>query len=106
MTAAVAAYLMNPAEDVIVFGDELAEGMWVLPEAASHRRPYGSDEDSRIRSQRFRQVTRLSHRPASGLNPPQAVFVGEWIDGYQEVHSYAVSHGWLVKKDSTESGNR
>lgn len=97
MSATVAAYLMNPAEDVIVFGDELAEGMWVLP-ATLPRRPYGDDEDSRIRSQRFRRVTRLRRVPAAGANQEQAVFVGEWIDGYQEIHSYAVTHGWITKK--------
>jgi hypothetical protein len=98
MSTAVAAYLMNPAEDVIVFGDELAEGMWVLPEAAWVRSGRGDGEDSAIRAQRFRKVTRLRITPAAGATPAQTVFVGEWIDGYQEVHSYAVIHGWIVKK--------
>jgi len=98
MNAAVATYLMNPAEDVICFGDELAEGMWVLPESASARRGKGGGEDALIRAERFRKVTRLRRVPAIGATPAQTVFVGEWIDGYQEIHSFAVSHGWLVKK--------
>jgi hypothetical protein len=97
MSTDVASYLMSPAEDVICFGDELAEGMWVLPESA-WARSRGTGEDAAIRAQRFRKVTRLRRIPAMGAAPEQTVFVGEWIDGYQEIHSFAVSHGWLVKK--------
>jgi len=98
MSTDVATYLMNPAEDVIAFGDELAEGMWVLPESPAARPGGRTGEDAAIRAQRFRKITRLRRIPAMGATPEQTVFVGEWIDGYQEVHSFAVSHGWLVKK--------
>jgi hypothetical protein len=93
--AQIEVYRMNPQTDRIVFSDELTEGMWVLAEWPPIRSPHGSDEDSRIRAQRFRQVTRLRRSPASKT----LTFVGEWVDGYQEVHQYAESYGWLVRKD-------
>lgn len=100
MSTDVAAYLMNPAEDVILFGDELAEGMWVLPESPWARSGRsGCGEDAALRAERFRKVTRLRRTPAAGDCPAQTVFVGEWIDGYQEIHSFAVSHGWIVKRE-------
>lgn len=93
-------YRMNPAEDRIVFGDELAEGMWVLAEDFVLREPHHDDEDSRIRRERFRRVTRLRHEP--GAHGPLVIFVAEWVDGYQEVHSYSQQYAWLVKKDEPE----
>jgi hypothetical protein len=95
----VTEYRMNPAEDMIVFGDELEDGMWVLTESTMARQPHGYDEDSQIRRQRFRRVTRLRREPGYASAPDKVVFVGEWVDGYQEVHAYAVTFGWLVKKD-------
>jgi hypothetical protein len=95
----VASYRMNPAEDVVIFGDELAEGMLVLPEDALLRSgAYGSEED-RLRRQRFRKVTRLRVTPRYGMDDLTA-FIGEWIDGYQERQAYAASFAWIVKKDS------
>lgn len=99
---AVARYRMNPAEDRIVFGDELEEGMWVLTDDWSMRQPHGYDEDSKLRQQRFRKVTRLRRVPGGASAPDKTVFVGEWVDGYAEVHSYAVTFGWIVKKNPTE----
>jgi hypothetical protein len=93
-TTTVAAYVMNPAEDVILFGDELANGMWVLADDCGARPPYGVTEDERLHSQRFRRVTRL--RREGEL----VTFVGEWLDGYQAVHQAGTSSGWIVKKDS------
>jgi hypothetical protein len=87
-------YRMNPAEDTLIYGDELKEGMWVLP--SSERIPSGRDEDSRLRAQRFRRVVRL-RRARPGGNELVA-FVGVWVDGYQQEHTYAVSHAWIVKK--------
>src|SRR5260370_3901705 len=55
----VATYVMNPAEDVVLFGDELANGMWVLADDCGARPPYGPTEDERLRSQRFRRATPL-----------------------------------------------
>ena len=98
MSTEVASYLMNPGEDVIVFGDELAEGMLVVPERADCRSQDSGSEDARLRGERFRRVTRLRILPPCGDTPEQTVFVGEWVDGYQEVHSYAESFGWIVKK--------
>ena len=95
-------YRMNPAEDRIIFGDELADGMWVLCEDWILRTPHGDTEDERIRQQRFRRVTRLRRRP--GSHGSIVAFVGAWIDGYQEIHSYAESYGWLVKKDAAATG--
>jgi hypothetical protein len=95
----VARYLMNPAEDVILFGDELAEGMQVLPEDASMRH---SSDDS-LRAQRFMKVTRLRRLPGNGTMPDRIGFIGEWVDGYQEATSgsgIAISYAWIVKKDS------
>lgn len=99
----VTVYRMNPAEDTILFGDELRDGMWVLADTPAMRRPYGYDDDSRLRSQRFRCVTRLRREPGSDGGPERTVFVAEWVDGYQEVHSYAVTYGWLVKKKDLEA---
>jgi hypothetical protein len=98
MNQVVSVYRMNPVEDEIRFGDEIAEGMWVLCEDPSLRSPHGSGEDDKIRAQRFRRVTRLRRQAAIGGTPAQVVFVGEWVDGYQEVHRYAETFGWLVKK--------
>jgi hypothetical protein len=96
----ISVYRMNPAEDRIVFGDELAEGMWVLNEDPLMRTPGGRGEDTQIRQQRFRRITRLrrNDRPADG-GPPTLAFVGEWIDGYQEVHNHANGAAWIAKKD-------
>lgn len=99
MTTTVASYEMNPTEDVVIFGDQLAEGMWVIPEA-SYMRSRGSGEDARLRGERFRQVTQLRHLPGQGNIPEQTAFIGVWVDGYQEIHSMAVTWGWIVKKDS------
>jgi hypothetical protein len=101
MNETVAAYRMNPAEDEIRFGDELTEGMWVLPEDISLRPGVEASEDERIRGQRFRRVTRLRRESGYGAAPEKIVFVGEWVDGYQEIHTYAVTFGWLVKKDAS-----
>ena len=96
----VTEYRMSPAEDKILFGDELEDGMWVLTEDTTARQPHRYDEDSQIRRQRFRRVTRLRRAPGYAGAPDKITFVGEWVDGYQEVHSYAVTFGWLVKKDA------
>lgn len=93
----VASYAMNPAEDTVIFGDELAEDMWVIPEMTLVRSSGGS-EDDRLRGERFRRVTKLRIQPARGETPALTVFIGEWVDGYQAVHSFAVTHGWIVKK--------
>lgn len=42
-------YRMNPAEDRLVYGDELTEGMWALPDNPEMRRPRGDDEDAWLR---------------------------------------------------------
>lgn len=96
MNGTADAYRMNPAEDALIYGDKLEEGMWVLP--SSERIPRGDDEDSRLRAQRFRRVTRL-HREGGGPGmPDRVVFIGEWVDGYSQEHRYGVSHTWIVKK--------
>jgi len=94
----VAQYVMNPAEDEIRFGDELAEGMLILPEDPSARYQ-GVNQDDQLRGQRFRRITRI--RPGHGgtlSSPPTVVIVAEWVDGYQEGWSGAVTCTWLVKK--------
>lgn len=97
MNDTVDVYRMNPAEDVIITGDQLEEGMWVIAADASMRRPYGGSEDDKIRAQRFRRVTRLRRHTMEGQ--PVVSFVGEWIDGYAEMHpKLNESHAWLVKK--------
>jgi hypothetical protein len=100
----VAQYKMNPAEDVILFGDEITDGMWVLPEFAPMRHRGTDDEDAAIRAQRFRRVTRLRRFPASGSLPPQIRFVAEWVDGYAEVYSGSIENGWIVKRESMPGG--
>jgi len=93
-SAPVAMYLMNPVEDVILFGDELADDMWVLADDCCSRPPYGNTDDEQLHSQRFRRVTKL--RREGDL----VTFVGEWLDGYQALHQAGASSGWIVKKDS------
>jgi hypothetical protein len=95
MNTTTVKYRMDPAEDEIRFGDELAEDMWVLAEDWLFRSPHGDSEEDKIRAQRFRRVTRI--RRSNGI----VQFVGEWIDGYQEVHSYSESYAWLVKKKTS-----
>lgn len=96
----VAVYRMNPQTDRIVYGDELTEGMWVLPESPTARSRGGrDDEDSLIRAQRFRQVTRLHRSPAVGETPEMAVFIAVWVDGYSEVHRFGLVNAWLVRTE-------
>jgi hypothetical protein len=104
MNTKVDAYRMNPAEDMIVFGDELAEGMWVIHESPEARCASNAPEEVQLRGQRFRRVTRLRT-----LHDPQytggacTMFVGEWVDGYQEVHQATIRTAWIVKRDATET---
>lgn len=97
---AVARYLMDPAEDVILFGDELAEGMWVLPESPEARPGSEAPEDERLRGQRFCRVTRLRRKHGGYQGGEGTVFVGEWVDGYQRVISATTQLAWIVKKSS------
>lgn len=100
MNETVAAYRMNPAEDRIVLGDELTEGMWVLPEDQRLRTHDGS-EDGQIRAQRFRRIICRRVGPDySPSAPPQIMLIGEWIDGHQETWRGAVTNSWLVKKET------
>jgi hypothetical protein len=98
-------YRMNPAEDTLLRGDQLADGMWVLTESVGYRKPRGSSEDDRIRRQRFRQVTGLRREPASVANgtPELVVFTGVWIDGYRETHTSSLNMEWIVKKAPTDA---
>lgn len=89
----VNSYRMNPAEDTILFGDELEEGMWVLPEE-----PILRAGDGDLRGELFRRVTRVRLTPAYGASPVQVAFVGEWIDGYKKMHSASGTTAWIVKK--------
>jgi len=90
-------YRMNPAEDTLVYGDELEEGMWVLASDPGARLPAGDDEDGRHRRQRFRRVNRL-RRERSGFGNEVTTFTGTWVDGYQERHMHDIRAAWIVKK--------
>lgn len=94
-------YVMNPAEDTVLYGDELADGMWVLGDDALMRTPSGDSEDEQIRAQRFRRVTRLRlyTQPGSDSAPPQMSFIGEWADGYQQSWEGAITSAWIVKRE-------
>lgn len=87
-------YVMNPAEDTLIYGDELADGMSVLLDDWTLRSPHGYGEDEQLRQQRFRTVTRLRH-DGTCVN-----FIGEWVDGFQHSHRYAMSYAWIVKRNS------
>jgi hypothetical protein len=96
MTTKIAAYEMNPAEDTLKYGDELREGMWVLPEDRHMRPGVEASEDAQLRGQRFCKVTRLRD-VGDGIT-----FIGEWIDGYQSTFGRPKIHknyAWIVKKD-------
>jgi len=94
----VAHYVMNPAEDTILFGDELRDGMLVMHEDWVLRGGSAVSEDEQLRNQRFMRVTRLRFVP--GPAGDLAVFIGEWVDGHQKVQRVAVTLGWIVKKAS------
>ena len=88
---------MNPAEDVLVAGADLADGMLVRPEGSLF---VGDDADI-ARLTEPRRVTRLTRRADSGYNGGAVIeFIGEWPDGYQEVHRWAVTAYWIVRRDS------
>jgi hypothetical protein len=89
----VRAYQMNPAEDYLVFGDELADGMWVVREDESLRADSDMSEDEQLRQQRFCRVTKI--RRSGDL----ISFIGEWIDGYQQAFRMHQTFAWIVKRD-------
>lgn len=86
-------YRMNPAEDRIIDGTELAEGMLVLCENWTSRQPHDYDGEDLGRQDQFRKVTKLRHKGEL------IVFLGEWDDGYQETHTYHRDYTWLAKKE-------
>jgi hypothetical protein len=96
-------YLMDPALDEIKFGSELTEGMWVLEESPTARPRRFDTEEYEIRAQRFRRVTRLTREPSRIFEGGIMVrFIGEWVDGYQEIHEGRQGAAWLVRKENTE----
>jgi hypothetical protein len=104
MKTTVDVYRMNPEADTIVFGDELAEGMWVIHECPEARCARNAPEEVQLRGQRFRRVTRLrTESDVSYAGGAYTVFVGEWVDGYQEVHEATIRTAWIVKRDATET---
>lgn len=98
MTTQITAYVMNPATDVVIFGDQLAEGMTVLPENNLLR--HGDTEDEQLRAQRFRTVRTLRTEPSANGRPAQIAFIGEWADGYQSAWKGATTWTWIVKRGS------
>ncbi len=93
-------YEMNPAEDVIMSGDDLKDGMWVLHETSYLRPGSEASEDERLRGQRFCRITRLKR------NGGVITFIGEWVDGYQKTFTVHRDYNWLVKRDSvTQAGD-
>jgi hypothetical protein len=95
MNTEITAYEMNPAEDTLLYGDELREGMLVLPEDETTRYQ-GSSEDARLRSQRFCTVTRLRDLGE------HFTFIGVWVDGFQKSWgAVRKANTWIVKRDST-----
>ena len=92
-----ALYVMNPAEDIVLYGDDLTEGMMVMAESELARKH--PDEDRQLRANRFCKVTRLRRTPAVGGAPEQVLFIGEWVDGYQQAYGGAVTSTWIVKRD-------
>ena len=104
MKTTVDVYRMNPEADTIVFGDELAEGMWVIYESPPNRCARNAPEEVQLRGQRFRRVTRLRTEPdLAYAGGAYTVFVGEWVDGYQEVHQATVRTAWIVKRETTDA---
>lgn len=100
-----AVYVMNPAEDVILFGGDLAEGMIALEESPTGRSAYGDGEDAALRAQRFYTVTRLTREHSGIYQDGEGLrFVAEWVDGYQQVRSFWAGSAWLVKKTSIPGG--
>lgn len=93
-------YKMNPAEDCVLYGDELTEGMWVMPQSLDMRNRAWPDEDEFLRGQRFCRVTKLRQTPADGIVPAGIAFVGEWVDGYQFAYRMAHAHAWIVKREN------
>lgn len=91
----ITAYKMNPAEDEIRYGDELAEGMWVMYEDRRGRCSESAPEDEQIRMNRFCRVTRMRT-----VNDGQTiVFIGKWVDGFQKRYSANRNGAWIVKRE-------
>jgi hypothetical protein len=95
MSTRIAAYKMNPAEDRILYGDEITEGMWVMFEDPHGRCSDEAPEDEQIRSNRFCRVTRMR----TTNNGQTIVFIGEWVDGYQKRYATHGNASWIVKRE-------
>ena len=87
------AYIMNPAEDTILYGSDIREGMLVLPESETVRYMGGS-EDQQLRAERFWRVTRLGRRL------DMITFIGEQVDGFQRGWTVLDTNTWIVKRAS------
>lgn len=94
MSTRIASYDMSPAEDVLLYGDEIAEGMLVLTEASFLRPGSEAGEDGALRGQRFCKVTKLRR------HGDIITFIGEYVDGFQKSFEVAYSWAWIVKRDS------
>jgi hypothetical protein len=93
----VTPYVMNPAEDYLLFGDDIADGMWVLIEDESLRGGFESSEDQCIRGQRFARVTHL-RREGEHIR-----FIAEYVDGFQRSRKVHTVLAWIVKRDTAPS---
>jgi hypothetical protein len=98
-------YLMNPVTDrILLSGEQLTAGMLGMPEEPDVRRTHGSGEEAERRAQLFRRVIELRRFPAYGEWPARLRVLAEWIDGYQEVATVAMSRPWIVQRPDGDSG--
>jgi hypothetical protein len=82
-------YLMNPATDTLLYGDELKDGMKVLLEWSVLR----NHEEGRL--DEFFTITRLGH------DGNLIRFIALYDDGYMKSGTYNRSYAWIVRKPQT-----
>ena len=91
-------YVANVADETIVFGDSLANGMRVLIEDSLLRGDESATNSYEVaraeETLNWCKVTKFKIR--NGI----ATFVGVYDDGSLRVRTYATGHGWIVKENS------
>lgn len=87
-------YEFSPRTDTIMYGEELKDGMFVLPDAIYLRGndSWGGKDENRW--QQFAQITKLIKRNSV------ITFIAVWDDCFQQKTVFHSTHTWIVKKHS------
>ena len=94
-------YMLDPATEDVLFGDDLRPGMIVvLEDGALRTDPDGPRENPQ--SSKWCQVDSI--RFSENRNGKTVCFTGLYADGMKRMRGvYVTSHGWIVKKNSIPS---